>query len=155
MSKTSLDCLCIGETITKDNLENMLTAGPEQAKLAMRYKDMKLEKAHISWDTNAIELTPEERAAVLNKMLDSVREDEANIVPIKVSELREIYKALKQLTRMGQIDIREWTNENKEICLLRREVGSLAEFPAIFAGQALPKEIREKVKKELEEEYLK
>ena len=55
MNEPTLDDLYLGETIYKADLDNMLTAGPKQAKLAERYKDMGLKKTHISWGSRGQE----------------------------------------------------------------------------------------------------
>lgn len=107
--------------------------------------------SHGTWGPGAEALTAEERAAIVNRMLDADAEDAKHTVRIRVSELRMIYKALSELSEIGRINVHDWLNGKipEEVLSLRRKVGSLAEFPAIHAGQNLPRKVCEEVRREL------
>lgn len=131
---------------------------PEQDRLRARFAETvhpdgsstRMNRVHFSWGPDAAALTDEQRARTINDVLDQDAMDEANTVPIRVSQLREIYKALKRLTRLGQATADEIISETPERRDFRLAVFRLADFPAMFAGQALSREDRETVRREIE-----
>jgi hypothetical protein len=97
---------------------------------------------HVSWGPEASGLTDEERAAIINSVTADVEAQLADTVPIPVSQLVDIADALQALSQLGRAEVSDWLAMNKEIAAFRRKVGSLAEFPAMFAEQWLPADIQ-------------
>lgn len=111
----------------------------EVEKLAARLEREGVVSAHATWGDEADKLTREERAGVINRMLDEADADMANTVPVPVSQLRDIHEALQKLSDLGRATAENWMAMPKEEAELRHKIRALAEFPAIFAGQWLPR----------------
>ena len=114
-------------------------------------------KTRATWAKKGQLLSPEEKAEEMNKIWASVEKRNADTVTIPRDQLKDIYRALVELTKLGQTNIFEWDSTPKEVIDLRLQVFHLAEFPAMFAGQWLAQEDREdvyaRVKKEAREKY--
>ena len=107
-------------------------------RLAARHQAMGVVQHHVTWGPGDAAMTDEGRAAVLLELYATVDADMSNTVAIPVSQLVAMADALKTLSRIGQMGVAEWTSQSDEMRQLRRQVGSLAEFPAMYAEQWLP-----------------
>jgi hypothetical protein len=66
-------------------------------------------------------------------------------VAVPIDQLADIYERLKRLTALGQSTIDEWLSASEEVRLLKRAVFEQSDFGALYAGQWLPKEVRERI----------
>lgn len=115
---------------------------------------------HISWGPNAVNLTSEERARVVAKLEQASnawsKEVEAaqnalkgtSFVAVPVAQLADIYAALRRLTHLGQMDVRDWDSIPTEVKDLKGQIFREVDMATVFAGQWLPKEVRDRVAKE-------
>ena len=135
------------------------TPAPEVLRLALRLKSGAVTLPQLHWTNAARGLSAEQRAAVINRMLD---EDEAarsqtsavrtepiqgpaatgqpEVVTIQQDDLVAAYQALREIAALGQPDPREW----RAITQLRLRIKALAEEPARRVAQALPAAARER-----------
>lgn len=115
------------------------TDRPEFERLAKRLgvDEGRLIDFHVSWGKDAASMTSEQRAGVINHSLDLAEAQEADRVSISRVEMTMIRDALKQLMRLGQAEVSDWLTMPKEVADLRHQIFALAEFPALFALQAL------------------
>lgn len=88
----------------------------------------------------------EARASVEKALVEAL--DGVSLVP--TDQLVDMYTRFLRLTRMGQAAVGEWLAMPKEIADLRHEIFRQSDFGALFAGQWLPKERRNRARQELE-----
>ena len=71
-------------------------------------------------------------------------------VAVPIEQLASIYERFLRLNRIGSRTIEDWLSMPENEKLIRLAVFAQSDFGAVFAGQWLPKEIREQVRKRLE-----
>lgn len=91
-----------------------------------------------------------ESARTITKRVFNAQEKIADpeLVVIPVEQLADIYSLLLSLLQLGKATISEWMYMPDGEQKVRHKVFQLADFGAVFAGQWLPKEIRERVREE-------
>lgn len=67
-------------------------------------------------------------------------------VAVPIDQLASIYKRFLRLTRLGQASIEEWMAMPESEAAIRHAVFDQSDFGAVFAGQWLPRELREEVR---------
>ena len=130
-----------------------------------RYKDFS-DKMHVTFGPEAdgklvSEIMPyiQELKEQTDKMHDEmIRVQSAcegtGLVAVPVEQLAEIYEALKRVSALGKFEILDVISDiqNPELSQLKRQLFRLTEFPALFAGQWLPREIQDEIRKKLKAE---
>lgn len=117
--------------------------------LHQRLKDAK--NFHVTWGDEAHLLTADERAQMILDVLDQSPGPQPQIgeplregwTAIPTEQLKDIYDALRRLTKMGQASIDEWLAMDPALAKLRHEIFGEADFMTVFASQWLPKEVRD------------
>lgn len=115
----------------------MSEEGPNIKKLREEIERRGIINAHVSWGPGAEGLTPDERAKHILDIWERADAHKANTVLIPRADLQRIYEALSALTKLGQATVPQWDAMSKGEAKLRHEIFRLAEFPAVFAHQAL------------------
>ena len=89
----------------------------------------------------------------LNDVSDLMRRREdaqttvsADLVVIPVEQLKSMYERFLRLNRLGQASVEEWANMPVDVRHLRHAIFQQSDFGAVYAGQFLPKEIRDAVR---------
>lgn len=120
--------------------------GAETIRLAMRGADTGTIRMVMDWGPDAAAMTADARAAIVNQILDQAEARET--VSIPVADLAEIYEALVRVGDMTRIGLGPDGGEKLPAAEIswRRQIGNAVEFPALQAGQALPREIREQIR---------
>jgi hypothetical protein len=115
---------------------------------------------HVTWGPEAASLSDEERTRIvadLKSAADAHHEQHLQaekaleglpFVAVPIDQLADIYGRLKRLTHMGQASIEEWNAMPKAEQTLRHAIFAEADFGALYAGQWLPHEIRDRVFRE-------
>ena len=109
----------------------------EVERLEQRYKDTGVVEVHHSWGPDGVNLTDEERAAVVNKMLDQHEENEKHKVEITVFDLTQIVDSLQKLSRLGQSTVDEWIAMSESERVLRRSINEAIGMSLALAKQRL------------------
>jgi hypothetical protein len=124
--------------------DEIMSNTPNQDKLKQIDQDLDIIHRHVSWALAGQEMSAEEKAAYLVKMYEAIAKDVADVVTIPVSQLINIADALRSIVALGKIDVREMFSSKvpKEVHDLKHKIFMLAEFPAIFAEQNLPKKLQ-------------
>jgi hypothetical protein len=116
------------------------------------------ESFHVTFGPGAANLTPEELQAEVEKLKAKAQEDYEQqskavaaleglpYAAIPLNQLADIYKRFLRLTRLGQGTIDEWNDRSEAESAVRRAVFQQADFGAVYAGQWLPKALREEVR---------
>ena len=95
-------------------------------------------------------MTPELEAEIRNRGADqqaaATALDGLPYAAVPLDQLADIYKRFLRLTRLGQGTIEEWDERGEAETRVRRAVFRQADFGALFAGQWLPKDLREDVR---------
>lgn len=129
------------------NLVTAMDQMPELSRLAERFKTVqtlpdggkqKIIEMHAWWGEDGVFMSPEQKAALINRLIEEDAADAAVTVPIRLSQLREIYQALKQLVELSKINVADIDRESVELRDFRLKVGELVEMPCLHAWQALP-----------------
>lgn len=116
---------------------------------------------HVSWGPDADKLSDAERKAIVESLRAGAikrREEEQRAVKalegmpyvaVPIEQLADMYKRFKRLTRMGQATVDEWLKMPDSEKALRHAIFREADFGAVFAGQWLPREVRDAVRIEV------
>ena len=65
---------------------------------------------------------------------------------VPTDQLASIYKRFLRLTALGQASVPEWLAMSEAEAEVRHAVFSQADFGAVFAGQWLPRELRQEIR---------
>jgi hypothetical protein len=90
------------------------------------------------------------KAAAHNHLIheENDRLQPLGITAVPTEQLAEIYRALKTLIRLGQHTLDEWDKLSPEMRELKGKIFMNSDFPACYAGQWLPKELRTQIHEE-------
>lgn len=75
-----------------------------------------------------------------------------DLVVIPVEQLKSMYERFLRLNRLGQASVDEWAHMPAEIRHLRHAIFRQSDFGAVYAGQFLPKAIRDAVRERVRAE---
>lgn len=115
-------------------------------------------KMRISWGPGVKDMSPEQIRAIeaehwaqAQKMS---REREAATkaleglpyAAVPLDQLADLYKRFLHLLRLGSLPLDEWDRMPEKEAHVRRAVFRQADFGAVFAGQWLPRELREDIR---------
>lgn len=91
----------------------------------------------------------EEARGLTKRVLDAQEKiADPGLAVVPVEQLADIYRRLRKAIKLGQAHVSDWTDMPEAERKLRREIFSLADFGAVFAGQWLPKEVRDAIASE-------
>lgn len=115
-----------------------------------RLKDAK--NFHVDWGPEAHKLTPDERAQAILDALDESPGAQPQVgeplrerwTAIPTDQLVDVYDSLRRLTGLGQATIDEWLAMDPALAKLRHEIFSECDMATVFAGQWLPRELRDR-----------
>lgn len=123
-----------------------------------------MDKIHVTWGPDAHKLSEGERQAIVDGLiadgnkrheLQLRAEDALKDLPycaVPTAQLADMYERFLRLIRLGQSSFAEWEAAPKELRSLRSKVFAQADFGAVFAGQWLPRDVQNEVRKKLEDE---
>ena len=112
----------------------------------------------VTWGPEAAKMTEAERQAYVDGLVAMSRKnrdehdraalalDGLPYVAVPIDQLADIYERFLRLTKMGQAAIEEWGAMPKELADLRHAIFGEADFGAVYAGQWLPKDVREQTR---------
>lgn len=126
-----------------------MSEAPEQDRLLARLNESRVVSAHVSWGPEAENLTPEQRAAAINNIMDQAEEQDRDRVSVRRADLRIVYEAMKRAIRLGQSTVDEYLAASPEVRALRSAIFLALDVPLLHAAQMLPdadrREIRDMV----------
>ena len=74
-------------------------------------------------------------------LADAKLDDLFAVIPL--DQLASMYERFMLLTRLGQSSVEEWASMPKEVSDLKHAIFRQSDFGAVFAGQWLPKALRD------------
>ena len=92
---------------------------------------------HVDWTAEGLGLSEEEQEKEIAAMEESLLKNFSDTVVIPRSQMIEITKALKELRKLGQLNVKDWVNLPESERQLRLKIFALSEFPSMFAEQCL------------------
>jgi hypothetical protein len=140
---------------TNDLTVGRVEFGPQTERLRARLfddPDKKLVDMHVSWEPGAEALTPEQRAAVINDMLDQGEAQDRDRIYVRRVEVRAACAALYRLARLGQSDVREILAGPSPVLDLKRQIRAAIDMADALAWQMLPHDEARRLKADLDAE---
>ena len=116
---------------------------------------------HVTWAPEAADLSPEAREAIVADLKKCAAEyhdqrcraekalEGLPFVAVPIDQLADIYERFLRLTRLGQHTIEEWSSLSDEIRDLKHAIFRQSDFGALYAGQWLPRDVRDAVRDKL------
>lgn len=113
------------------------------------------ESLHVTFGPKAAEMSPEQLEAQIadlrekgRVMMEHRQAAEAALqglpyAAVPLDQLASIYERFLRLTRLGSLPLEQWDGMPEAEAAVRRAVFSQSDFGALFAGQWLPKDLRE------------
>lgn len=89
------------------------------------------------WTAEGALLSDEEKKRIIDDMEARAAEQSRDVVVIPRSQMESIHAALKEIGSLGRHTLDEWMSMDPKLAELKHRVRSIAEFPALFAGQCL------------------
>lgn len=121
------------------NFDMPATQNPEQERLAARdIVEAGLIRRVINWGPSANNMTDEEKARVLNDILDQGEAQDKDIVPVRMADLKIVYNALREIQRLAGTDVREIGSQPREVTHLKGQINSELCMAMIHASQMFP-----------------
>lgn len=123
------------------------------------------ESLHVTFGPKAAEMTAEQIEASIAEIREKARimsgqrqtaEEALQGLPyaaVPLDQLASIYERFLRLTRLGSLTMEEWDGMPEAEVKVRRAIFAQSDFGAVFAGQWLPKDLRDAIRqKSLERE---
>jgi hypothetical protein len=116
------------------------------------------ENTHVTLGPTAGEMTPEQLEAhiaefkAMARKMGEEREAASRALEglpyaaVPLDQLADIYKRFLRLLRLGSLPLDEWDGMPENETKVRRAVFNQADFGAVFAGQWLPRELRQSIR---------
>jgi hypothetical protein len=116
------------------------------------------ENTHVTLGPSAAGMEPDELQAHIDelkaraKKMHAEREAASTALQglpyaaVPLDQLADIYKRFLRLLRLGSLPLDEWNGMPENEVEVRRAVFRQADFGAVFAGQWLPRELREEIR---------
>ena len=91
----------------------------------------------VWWTDEGALLSDEEKKRIVDDMEARAAEQARDVVVIPRAQMESIHAALKEIGSLGRHTLDEWMSMDPALAELKHRVRSIAEFPALFAGQCL------------------
>lgn len=124
----------------------------------MWHKSSDGQPIHVTWGPEAANMTEAERQAYVDDLVAGVRKNREQhdravkaleglpYVAVPIEQLADIYERFLRLTKLGQAPVDEWASMAPEVAALKHAIFGQSDFGAVYAGQWLPKDVREQVR---------
>lgn len=121
-------------------------------------------RIHVTWGPEGEKLSPEEQEKMAAELMaeGEARREEHDaaikalegmpFIAVPVDQLADIYERMLRLVKMGQSSLDDWSTKPKELMDLRSAVFRQADFGAVYAGQWLPRDIQDAIRKKVQDE---
>lgn len=125
---------------------------------------MKPDRIHVSWGPEGEKLDPEEKQKIMDQLLAdaAVRRQEHDkaeaalaglpYAAVPIDQLADVYARMLRLTKLAQATIEEWSAQPKEVSALKHKIFEQSDFGAVYAGQWLPRDVRDATREQVEAE---
>jgi len=113
---------------------------------------------HVTFGPGAAEMSPEQIEASIAEirekgrvMMEQRQQAEKALqglpyAAVPLDQLASIYKRFLRLLALGSLPISQWEGMPESEVQVRRSVFAQSDFGAVFAGQWLPKELRQEIR---------
>lgn len=116
------------------------------------------ESLHVTFSPAAADMSPEKLEAAIEEIrqrgrLMSEQRDAAHkaleglpYAAVPLDQLASIYKRFLRLTRLGSLPMEQWDGMPESEVAVRRAIFQQSDFGAVFAGQWLPRPLRQEIR---------
>lgn len=119
---------------------------PEIARLEAYKRQHGVVGEHVSWGVIGRYLSDEQKAATINRMLESVAADMAETVTAPLSVIVDMYEALLRTAALGQADVANWFEMSDGERALRLQIRNLTGSAMLRSDACLPRRLRDEIK---------